>query len=74
MSSVINTPAAFETTTPDALHVLALGAGPVRLRPTGDGWSLVGPDEELLFHAPGIRGRRRCLEYARDEGVLAVFS
>jgi hypothetical protein len=54
--------------------VFVLGAGPVKLRPTGDGWSLVGPDERLLFHAPGLRGRRRCLEYARDEGVLAVFS
>jgi hypothetical protein len=74
MSSLTHTPAAIEAKMPDALHVLALGAGPVKLRPTGDGWSLVGPDEEVLFHAPGIRGRRRCLEFARNEGVLAVFS
>jgi hypothetical protein len=74
MSSVTDTPAAFETATPDPLEVLVLGAGPVKLQPAGDGWSLVGPDERLLFHAPGLRGRRRCLEYARDEGVLAVFS
>jgi hypothetical protein len=46
----------------------------LRLLPSGDGWSLVGPDGELVFHALGVHGRRHCLEFARAEGVLAVFS
>ena len=44
------------------------------LRATGDGWSLVTPDGHVLFHAMGLSGRRECLEFARDRGVLAVLS
>ena len=47
---------------------------PMRLLPGGDGWSLVGPDGKLVFHALGTQGRRRCLEFAHAQGVLAVFS
>ena len=46
----------------------------LRLLPTGDGWSLVGPEGEVLFHALGVSGRRKCLEFARERGALAVFS
>jgi hypothetical protein len=46
----------------------------VRLTSSGNGWSLMTSSGELLFHAPGIRGRRACLEFARARGVLAVFS
>ena len=45
-----------------------------RLRPTGDGWSLIRPDGAIAFHGLGVSGRRRCLEFAREHGVLAVFS
>lgn len=46
----------------------------LRLRATGDGWSLIGPAGELVFHGLGRRGRHECLQFARDRGVLAVFS
>lgn len=46
----------------------------MRLLPTDDGWSLVGPDDELVFAARGRRGRRRCLAFARAHGVLRLTS
>lgn len=46
----------------------------LRLLPTGDGWSLVAAAGQLVFQAGGTDGRRRCLEFARTEGVLAVLS
>lgn len=74
VSSLAHRPAAF------AIHV----AEPRRLRralrrypllaPTEDGWSLVGPTGELLFRGSGMRGRRECLEFARDHGIVAVMS
>jgi hypothetical protein len=45
----------------------------LRLRQRDEGWVLVSPDEKLVFQAPGLHGRRRCLEYARAKGVLAIF-
>lgn len=45
----------------------------LRLLAHGDGWSLVGTDGKLVFSATGVQGRRRCLEYAYSEGVLAVL-
>jgi hypothetical protein len=45
----------------------------LRLRQHGDGWALVTRDGQLVFQAPGLRGRRRCLQYARAEGVLALL-
>ncbi|HLJ04199.1 MAG TPA: hypothetical protein VKT31_12210 [Solirubrobacteraceae bacterium] len=46
----------------------------LRLLPSGDGWSLLGPDGELVFSAPGLSARRRCLEFAQAEGVLALVT
>ena len=46
----------------------------LRLLPSGDGWSLVGPEGQLVFHALGTQGRRRCLEYARGRGALVLVS
>lgn len=43
------------------------------LQPDSDGWSLVAPDGELVFQAPGTRGRRRCLAFARAHGVLTIL-
>jgi len=45
----------------------------LRLRPDGDGWALLASDGELVFRAPGLRGRQRCLRFARAHGVLAIF-
>jgi hypothetical protein len=44
----------------------------LRLLPRGDGWSLVAADGELAFSARGLSGRRRCLEFARARGVIAL--
>jgi hypothetical protein len=46
----------------------------LNLRATDAGWSLVAPDGELVFEAPGTRGRQRCLAFARAHGVLRVVS
>ncbi len=74
VSSLAYKPAAF------AIHVAepqrrrhAFRRHPI-LTPTEDGWSLVGPTGELLFRALGVRGRRECLEFARDSGLVAVMS
>jgi hypothetical protein len=34
----------------------------------------VGPAGDLLFRGLGVRGRRECLEFARDHGIVAVMS
>ncbi len=49
-------------------------AGRLYLRPTGDGWSVLNSAGEVLFCGFGLAGRRRCLEFARDMGVLLVYA
>jgi hypothetical protein len=49
-------------------------ASQLRLRPTEDGWSLIGSRGEVVFRGLGVRARRECLEYARERGVVAVVS
>jgi hypothetical protein len=73
MTALARTPAAFEIR--GGAAVLA-AARPERfiLRPTGDGWSLLGPGGEVVCHGLGRRGRHECLQFARDRGVLSVFS
>jgi hypothetical protein len=46
----------------------------LRLVPAGDGWSLVGGDGTAVFQAPGPRGRRRCLLFAKAHDVLTVLT
>jgi hypothetical protein len=46
----------------------------VRLVQSGEAWSLVSPDGESVFQASGRQARRRCLEVASAEGVLALLS
>jgi len=46
----------------------------MKLVPGGEGWSLVSPDGESVFAACTKHARRRCLEFARAQGVLAVLS
>jgi hypothetical protein len=59
---------------PFAMIVDDTGTARLRLLPSGDGWSLVGPDGKVVFQALGNGGRRECLQFARAHGVLAVFS
>ncbi len=72
MTALAHTPSAFEIRGPAALS----DGQPERLtlRPTGDGWSLLGPDGEVVFHGLGRHGRHECLQFARDRGILSVFS
>jgi hypothetical protein len=41
---------------------------------TEDGYSLVAPDGRVLFRGLGREGRHQCLEFAREHGVLVVYS
>ena len=72
MTALAHTPTAFEIRGASALA----GEHPDRLilRASGDGWSLLDPDGELVFHGLGRRGRHECLQFARARGVLSVFS
>ncbi len=75
MSSLAHTPTAFEIRARARAPADSGAAEPrLRLLPSGDGWSLVGMDGKLVFHALGTKGRRRCLEYAREHGALAVLA
>ncbi len=70
MNALAHKPAAFE---------VRLGDKPATgrrliLLPTEDGWSLVGANGELAFRGLGTSGRRECLEFAREHGVLWVLS
>ncbi len=44
------------------------------LRATTDGCALVDAEGDVVFYADGLGGRRECLKYARDHGVLALLS
>jgi hypothetical protein len=43
------------------------------LRATDAGWALIGARGEVVFRAEGQSGRRACLAFARDRGVLALI-
>jgi hypothetical protein len=44
------------------------------LRATGDGWSLVDSNGDVVFRGVGRASRRQCLEFAREHGVLTVLT
>jgi hypothetical protein len=69
MTALAHRPAAFELRSPAG----SLSRDRLALRATEDGWSLLAPDGRIVFRALGVAGRRRCLEFARELGVLAVF-
>jgi hypothetical protein len=48
------------------------GSRRLRLLASGDGWSLVEPSGRLVYAALGVSGRRRCLKFAHDQGVVVV--
>jgi hypothetical protein len=50
------------------------GTRRLRLLASGDGWSLVTLDGEPVFSAVGLSGRWRCLEFAQNNGVVALVS
>lgn len=68
-------PAAFELRSgPPIRRPRDEAADRLYLRPTGDGWSVLNSAGEVLFCGLGLAGRRRCLEFARDIGVLLVYA
>lgn len=50
------------------------GARQLRLVASGGGWSLVSLEGEPVFSADGLHGRRSCLEFAHNRGVVALVS
>ncbi len=72
-SSLMNTRARPRRLAPKSVGAVGGDAPRLRLLPSGDGWSLVGVDGELVFSALGLSGRRRCLEFARAEGVILLI-
>jgi hypothetical protein len=44
----------------------------MRIRPTGDGWSLMTDDGVVVFRGLGLGSRRECLRRARELGALIV--
>jgi hypothetical protein len=74
MSSLAPHPAAFEIRSGRKPCVRDQAADHLYLRATGDGWSLVNSDGEVLLHELGLAGRRQCLEFARETGVLVVYA
>jgi hypothetical protein len=74
MSFVALRPLGFQSPAFALLGVKTDTLARLKLMPSGDGWSLLTPDGEVVFHALGTRARRRCLEVAQAKGVLAVLS
>jgi hypothetical protein len=46
----------------------------LRLLSSGDGWALIDARGRVVYSALGISGRRRCLQYARSEGIGTLLS
>jgi hypothetical protein len=67
-------PSAFKSDRSEASRHRVGGHVRVRLVQSGEAWSLVSPDGESVFQASGRQARRRCLEFACAEGVLALLS
>ena len=44
------------------------------LRPSQDGWMLIGTGGEVIFHGLGAEGRRQCLRFARDHRTILLRS
>jgi hypothetical protein len=73
MTALAHRPAAFAVVTVDGARSRDRASTSLTLRATEDGWSLLATDGHVVFSAIGTAGRRRCLEFARELGVLAVF-
>jgi hypothetical protein len=57
-----------------AADLQSAAGGCLLLRPTGDGWSLMTPDGEVIYRGFGLDSRRRCLELAVERGAATVLS
>ena len=73
MTASIHQLAAFELQAPGRVHHRATVADRMLLRATEDGWSLMAHDGQLVFRGFGLAGRRQCLQFAHELGVLAVL-
>jgi hypothetical protein len=58
----------------DESEARAVAVGQLALQATSDGCALVDSGGQVVFYADGLGGRRECLRYARDHGVLALLS
>jgi hypothetical protein len=56
----------FDAPTPALTHLT--------LRVATDGCALVDASGKVVFYADGLGGRRECLRYARERGVLALLN
>jgi hypothetical protein len=77
MIAVAPKPVGFEVRARDARDYARPRTGTgrrVAIWVTDDGYSLIASDGTVLFRAPGRGGRRECLQYAREHGVLVVYS
>jgi hypothetical protein len=74
MSAIAHKQAAFELRLPRDAAQRARPAHTLSLKPSADGWSLIGADGEVLFRGLGTSARRQCLERARELGVFVVVS
>jgi hypothetical protein len=66
-------PAAFEVRVRDYARQRTGPAPRVSIWATEDGYALIASDGTVLFRGLGRGGRRQCLEYAREHGVLVVY-
>ena len=74
MASIASHPAAFVVRSGRLSRPLDKTADRLYLRATGDGWSLLTSDGQVLLRGLGRGARRQCLEFARELGVLVVFA
>ena len=74
MSALAHRPAAFAIRMANQRDASHTATDTLTLRPTGDGWALLGSGGDVVFRALGLGGRRQCLEFARAHGVVAVLS
>lgn len=74
MSTSTHRSSAFATHMNNKPDVEGRAQGSLILRPADDGWMLVTSDGEVVFRAPGTAGRRQCLKFAQDHGVISVRS
>lgn len=72
MTSLAHHPAAAIVRTGAQSRARDEAADRLYLRPTGDGWSLLNADGQVLLRGLGVGARRQCLEVARELGVLVV--
>jgi hypothetical protein len=74
MSSLAHKASALATGTDHKPDVESTVPQSLLLRPSDDGWMLIGTDGEVIFHGLGAEGRRQCLRFARDHRAILLRS